>query len=136
MAIGAAAARSKANKRKGPPVSSSRDRARIEANRQRKQVGAAVLCLGGRQDWCCVLSQKVHREVCADAVRDCCAQEEAKIKALFETKDADRSGGLDAPQMKSFMQEYIKTTDGNAEKLVSDAEVKCVSSTALSRVRH
>ena len=74
--------------------------------------------------------------MCTDAVLGRCAQEEAKIKALFEAKDADGSGGLDAPQMKSFMQEYIKTTPGNAEKLVSDAEVKCVSSTALGRVRH
>lgn len=33
-------------------------------------------------------------------------------------------------QMKDFMQEYIKTTSGNEEKLVSDAEVKCVSSSS------
>ncbi len=38
MAVGAAAARSKANKRRGPPESSSRDRARVEKNRQRMQV--------------------------------------------------------------------------------------------------
>lgn len=34
--------------------------------------------------------------------------------------------------MKDFMQEYIKTTAGNAEKLVSDAEVKCVFFTSHS----
>lgn len=41
MAVGAAAARHAANKRKGPPVSSSRDQARVAANRQRIAVRPA-----------------------------------------------------------------------------------------------
>lgn len=64
------------------------------------------------------------------------AQEEAKIHALFEAKDADKSGGLDEAQMKDFMQEYVRTTPGNEEKTVSDAEVKCVPPTAPRPVRY
>ena len=60
------------------------------------------------------------------------AQEEAKIQALFEAKDADKSGGLDEAQMKDFMQEYVRTTPGNEEKTVSDAEVKCVPAHAAT----
>lgn len=41
MAVGAAAARSAANKRKGPPVSSSRDQARVAAHKQKIAVRPA-----------------------------------------------------------------------------------------------
>lgn len=64
------------------------------------------------------------------------AQEQAKVKELFKQKDVDASGGLNADQMKDFMQDYIKTTSGNAEKIVSDAEVKCVSSTSHPHALH
>lgn len=54
------------------------------------------------------------------------AQEEAKIRDLFQKHDTDGSKGLDEAQMKDFMREYVQTTPGNETKLVSDAEVKCV----------
>jgi hypothetical protein len=50
----------------------------------------------------------------------------AKIEELFKKHDTDGSAGLDAEQMKKFMQEYVTTTEGYAEKHVSDEEVKCV----------
>ena len=118
---GRAAARASASRRRGPPISRSLDRARQEKNRQKKLVRRSS-CTCNR--WLVSPRDLTLWIVAA-------TQEEAKIKKLFEKHDTNKSDRLDASQMKEFMTEYVRTTPGNEEKLVSDAEVKCVSLTSL-----
>lgn len=49
---------------------------------------------------------------------------------MYERHDTDKSGGLHDGQLKTFMQEYVKTIPGNESKVVTDEEMKYVMSIA------
>ena len=60
------------------------------------------------------------------------AQEEARIRRLYDKHDTDKSGGLHDMQLKKFMQEYVQLLVGHESKVVADDEVKYVMKIADS----